>query len=263
MLSIFVCEDQDDFLSRITECISNYIKHEQLDAVIACATPSPNEIVEFLKTANVYGLYFLDLHLNAKTDGFQLATEIRKYDPRAFIVIVTNDLESKHLSFKYVIEAMDYVTKDMDDFDYRLRDCVRVAYDRHLERFASRAKKLELKLAEDAILKNKTIIPKAEFVYLDYDDVVYIEASAEKPHHITVYAASGRYISRADLRKLLKSLDNRFVRCHKSYIVNTKKIQSLSIREARIGLMTGPRLPIGRAYIEDVRESMNVLREFL
>lgn len=225
MLSIFICEDQEPFLNRIYECISEYINDKQLDVTIACSTPFPDILLEYLQENSVFGLYFLDLELNATMDGFQLATEIRKYDPRAFIVIVTSDLESKHLSFKYVIEAMDYVTKDMVDFNNRICNCVSIANDRHIERMSYCTKKLEVKLSEDARLKNKIKISKGEFAYLDFDDIFYIEVTAGKAHQITVHAATGQYESRSDLNKIQKSLDNRFVRCYKSFIVNIKKIQ--------------------------------------
>ena len=256
MLSVFVCENQDMFLNRIAEGICDYIRVEKLDASIVCATSSPNKILEYLQEKSVFGLYFLALELDADFNGFQLATEIRKYDPRAFIVIVTNDSESRHLSFKYAIEALDYITKDRADFNSRLCNCVRVAYDRHLENMANRTKTLEVKLSEDIQLKNKIRISKGEFAYLDYNEIFYITVTAGKSHQISIHAVSGLYVSRGELSKIQELLDSRFARCFKSYIVNTQKIQSVSIREGKIRLINGQELYISRTYIEQVRDKL-------
>ncbi|MCL1884410.1 MAG: LytTR family DNA-binding domain-containing protein [Defluviitaleaceae bacterium] len=254
MLSVFICEDQEEFLNRISYCISEYISTNQLDAIVKCATPSPNEILKHLQEGSALGLYFLDLDLKSSIDGFKLATEIRKYDPRAFIVICTSDADSKHLSFKYVIEVMDYITKDVDDFNERLCACVDVAYYRHMEGMGR--KKLEIKVSEDIELKNKTRFLKGEFVYLDYEDILYIEVTAGRAHHITIHTIMDSYTMRGSLNKIQKSLDNQFVRCYKSCIVNVKKIQSINSSDGKVSLINGKQLCVGRSYIEQIRQTI-------
>ena len=44
--------------------------------------------------------------------GLTLAQEIRKYDPRGFIIFVTTHSEMSYMTFIYKLEALDFILKD-------------------------------------------------------------------------------------------------------------------------------------------------------
>jgi len=56
---------------------------------IALCTDSANDIVRYIKDKHVDGLYFLDIELNSKHNGVEVASTIRTFDPRGYIVFVT------------------------------------------------------------------------------------------------------------------------------------------------------------------------------
>lgn len=45
-------------------------------------------------------------------NGFELAQEIRKFDPRGFIIFITTHAELSYMTFTYKVEALDYIIKD-------------------------------------------------------------------------------------------------------------------------------------------------------
>ena len=83
---------------------------------------------------------------------------------------------------------------------------------------------------------------------LPYDEIVYIESMREYVAYHT--AASGRILSLGSLKALEEELPaERFLRIHKSYMVNLSKVKSLEGNMLHIG---GAPLPIGASYKEVV-----------
>ena len=59
------------------------------------------------------GIYFLDIDLkDSKYTGFTLGQAIRREDPRGFLVYVTAFGELAFETFRYQLEALDYIVKD-------------------------------------------------------------------------------------------------------------------------------------------------------
>ena len=256
MLTVFICEDNEVFLNRIKTYITSIIKKEKITATIACATPNPNEILDYIKRNKVIGLYFLDLDLGCETNGFELADKIRKHDPRAFIVIVTSDSESKQLSFEYVIEAMDYITKGTHNFGERIKNCVITAHQRCSEHNRT-AKKLSIKLFENVTAQDDVVLYKGSIIHLDCTDIFYIEVNPGRAHQVTIHCSMNNFVTRSDLSKIHPLLDSRFVRCHKSCIVNVEKIFNFNPEKGKLWLSNGKELDMGGTYVSHVRQGLN------
>ena len=94
MLNIYICEDNPRELAMIKEKAENFIAFEELDIQLAAASPDPDEILKKVRDSTGCGLYFLDIDLkNENTNGFLLAQNIRKIEPRCFIVFITSHIE--------------------------------------------------------------------------------------------------------------------------------------------------------------------------
>lgn len=84
-------------------------------------------------------------------------------------------------------------------------------------------------------LKNKTKVYLKDLVYLKAED-----------HYVELYTTTKTEIVRESLKKVAESLPPNFIRCHKSYIVNTNFVKSSNTKEF---LMTnGLILPRSRTY---------------
>ena len=70
------------------------------------------------------GIFFLDVDLNHEMNGIALASKIREYQPRCFIIFVTTHSEMSFMTFSYKVEAMDYVIKDyFQEVKNRVHQC--------------------------------------------------------------------------------------------------------------------------------------------
>ena len=69
-------------------------------------------LLEKIKETGEVGIYFLDIDLKTDMTGLTLAQEIRKYDPRGFIIFITTHSEMSYMTFIYKLEALDFILKD-------------------------------------------------------------------------------------------------------------------------------------------------------
>ena len=113
MLPVYICEDEEKIREIQREYLEKQIMIEAYDMEIALCSGSPWEILEAVKKAPGRGIYFLDVELKGEDmDGFALGREIRKLDPRGFLVYVTAYGNLAFETFRYHLEALDYIVKE-------------------------------------------------------------------------------------------------------------------------------------------------------
>ena len=246
MLNIVICDDQKESIKKIKDVITELTTNIN----VICEAQNPAEVLNYLKTRNAQTLYFLDIDLNNETDGFCLATEIRKYDPRGFMVIVTNSPDSHLMLFEHALEVIDYINKDDSNFHYKLCRSFEKAYERHEASLLIEPKRIAIKLAED--IEGKHF--KGDTVYINLEDIYYVESISSKKHHVAIHCMHTTFTTRISLKEI--QLDNRFAQCHKSYIINVNKMVISSQRNKEVALNNGTILDIGRKYIENLRDGI-------
>ena len=252
MLSVFVCEDDISQQAQIVKYIKNHIVIEDLQMEFAYAATKPDEILDYLKNAGqITGLYFLDLDLKCDMDGLQLAEAIRKYDPRAFIVFITADAESHALTFKFKIEAMDYIVKrasNLETLEPRICECINNAFEKYT------AKK-------NSVLQNNFVfnITKNKVISINCDEIMFFEASKNMPHHITLFTHDNKYEFRSSLRDIEKNLNKAFFRCHRAYIVNMKKVGGIDKDYCKLRLVNGEEIEIADKHLKKTEKLIKEL----
>ncbi len=132
MLPVFICEDNRMQRERLTKYIEDYIMVEHFDMKLELSTGDPFELVSRMPTHQGMGLLFLDIDLGQPDmNGFELAQEIRKFDPRGFIILFTTHAELSYMTFTYKVEALDYIIKDdIDLLHDRVLACMKQAEER-------------------------------------------------------------------------------------------------------------------------------------
>ncbi|HDB7019274.1 TPA: response regulator transcription factor [Staphylococcus aureus] len=191
-MKIFICEDDPKQRENMVTIIKNYIMIEEKPMEIALATDNPYEVLEQAKNMNDIGCYFLDIQLSTDINGIKLGSEIRKHDPVGNIIFVTSHSELTYLTFVYKVAAMDFIFKD------------------------NSVETIELKRGSNS-------------VYVQYDDIMFFESST-KSHRLIAHL-DNRQIEFYGNLKELSQLDDRFFRCHNSFVVNRHNIESIDSKE--------------------------------
>lgn len=217
MLKIFVCEDNKIQMMRIKDIVENTIIRENLDMSIVTATNDPQEILNFLKNdTKTVGIYFLDIDLRCSLNGIKLAEEIRKIDREGFIIFITTHIEMSFLTFEYKVEAMDYIIKD----DYikiknRINDCLLEANKRFNENQIYKESKSLF-----------TFKNNEKIINVKFDNILFFETSSTV-HKVRIHEVNRQIEFYGNLKDIESELDERFYRCHKSFIVNKDNIKEI------------------------------------
>ncbi len=96
--------------------------------------------------------------------------------------------------------------------------------------------------------KNANLLPvtsAGEIHYLDYRDIYYFEANAKK---VILYNKGKEVIFNFSLHKLEQQLPVYFIRCHRSYIVNSLFIKKLDISNQSLYMKNEAVIPISKKY---------------
>ena len=226
MLNVYICEDDKKQLERITKAVENTILIEDLDMKVALSTKDPFETLRCIEYNNSTGIYFLDVELNAAIDGIELASKIRNYDPRGFIIFITIHPELSYLTFKYKVEALDYVVKsEHENLEASIRNCILNANNRFLRSKREMRKFFYAKCGQ-------------KILHIPYEEILYFE-TADIPHKVTVHTINRRIEFYGHIGHIAKEVDSRFYQCHKSYIINKEQITMVDKKNREIYLKGG------------------------
>ncbi|WP_239253873.1 LytR/AlgR family response regulator transcription factor [Listeria ilorinensis] len=228
MLPVYVCEDNRVQRERLTKYIQDYIMVERFDMELKLATADPYEMLEQLKSNHQgKGLYFLDIDLQQPDmNGFELATEIRKVDPRGFIIFITTHAELTYLTFTYKVEALDYIIKDnINELQERVLNCMK-SVDQRMMDDKETEKYFTFQVSDKKIIHEKM------------DDILFFETSS-KIHKIILHGKNRQTEFYAKMKEIEKLLGEPFYRCHRSYLVNKDNISELDLANGVVVMSNG------------------------
>ena len=210
MLPVYICEDDERIRDAERRWLEKQIVIEGLDMEIALCTGKPEELLAYLADGQRQGIYFLDVELKgASMDGFQLGQEIRKKDARGFLVYVTAFKELAFETFRYHLEALDYICKQGGPQEYFTVKTVDVV--RH--------------------------IPLEEILYF---------ATAGRTHRLELHARQERLDFIGNMGELEERLKPHFIRVHRSFLVRVDQIAGIERKSMEIVLKNGERCPFSR-----------------
>lgn len=148
MFLIFICEDNKIQRESIEGYIQKYIMIQELDMKIEISTDDPYEILAYVeKESNINGIYFLDVDLKSDIDGIQLGSKIRNMDIGGKIIFITTHSELMFFTFKYKVEAMDYIIKDdREDIQKRIIESLEQARNHYIDISSNQEERIKIKI---------------------------------------------------------------------------------------------------------------------
>ncbi|MBC1574755.1 response regulator transcription factor [Listeria booriae] len=226
MIPIYICEDDTMQREEIASYIEDYIKIEHKDMHVQLKTESPDKLLESIQKKHEPGLYFLDVALKTQSiNGFELAKEIRKNDSRGFIVFITSHSEMSYLTFTYKIEAMDYIIKDdYKNIQRRVIECIQ-SVTKRVKNNDKQGKYLTIK-TDDRILHEPL------------ENILFIETSS-RAHRIILHSKKRKIEFYGKIKEIAAKLDQRFIRTHRSFLVNKDHIKEVDLAKGIVYMNNG------------------------
>lgn len=204
MLTIGLCDDEAAEREKLYKIIELYAKQKHLSISISCFQSGEDLLYAISKGQN-FDVIFLDVYMGL-TNGVNIAREIREFDKTCCIIFATNSRE--HAIDGYGVHALQYLLKPIGE------DSVSAALERAVETLLQKKDRY-------VHLSNSQGSYKILF-----NEIIYVESNARV---ITIHSEKQGVLSfygRLDNFEL-QCNDLRFLRCHKSYIVNLDYVYAI------------------------------------
>lgn len=243
-MKAIIVEDEFPAREELKYFIKNFSKIEILNEF-----DNGVEVLKFIQE-NVVDVIFLDINIPL-LDGMLLARTINNFKVKPKIVFITAYKE--HAVDAFELEAFDYILKPYSD-----------------DRIISMLNKLQ-KSKINNIDEEKSTIQKSKSMtvslwknnklrVVNVKDIYYCEA---RERETIVYTKNSEYTVKVSIKEFEKNLDsNLFFKTHRSYIVNTSKINEIIPwfnNTYKLNLNDiNTEIPVSRSKIKDFRTIMNI-----
>ncbi|MFC0261103.1 LytR/AlgR family response regulator transcription factor [Fontibacter flavus] len=182
--------------------------------------------MEYIKS-NPVDLIFLDIKM-PDISGMEFATLI----PNETMIIFTTAY-SEHAVKSFELDAIDYLLKPFN-----------------LSRFLKACQKaqewFELKHGQKNASDFIFIKTGFEQVKINFDELLYCEANG---NYVNFQTPNKKILSRMTLAETEKILPSHFLKTHRSFLVNAKKIDKIEKHQLHIG---NTKIPVSGSYFEEL-----------
>lgn len=232
MIKIAVCDDEPAMARELSNRLSAYFKEKGLpDFCVECFSSGEALGRALLESGRDFDLIFLDIRMQ-KPDGMETARLLRRQGNRSLLIFVTVLQECVFGAFE--VEAFDYLLKPLDG-------------DRFV-RTMDRALHALTGAASNSILVRHgascTVVPLERLLFCE------VQGRELYLHRIDQDTLQ----CRERLENFAQRLDERFFRCHRSYLVNLDQVRG--IHAGRITLSTDGEIPVSRLRERELLQAL-------
>ncbi len=188
-------------------------------------------------------LVLLDINLTRGKSGIAVAEHIRSVGNTPFIFLTANNDSATFDKAKKLMPA-GYLVKPFQKAD--LYASIEIAlYKAGLQQ--SKQTPVSLPVTDHLFIKDGNYRYKVYF-----NDINYLSSDHV---YVTVHTAARKYLVRGSLQEYISKLDARFLRIHRSYVVNTGKIDKIN---SVYLVVNGEQLPVSKNHKDSLLEALNI-----
>jgi len=232
MVKVYIVEDDNNQRERLTKYIDEIIKKNNLDLEIVLSTDKIKDLVCNIDAKGRRGLYFLDIDLGEDIHGLELAQFIRKYDPRGYIIFVTTHSELNILTFKYKVEAMDFIVKDdFQEMATRVEECLIKVDEQEKVSYEPPRDSYIIEIGEKSIEYEK-------------DNIIFFKKNG-KHKKIILHGINRQIEFNGSIREIEEKVGNNFFRVSSSTLINLDKAKTVALNGNYILMKNGETCKIG------------------
>lgn len=174
-------------------------------------------------------IYLMDLDLDNKHTGMDILKEIREEDWDSEIIVLTNHDRMFETVHKEIYKTFDFIEK-FDNFEVRLR--------KDLKKIISK------KYDTDKFIYNNNKISLQ--IYLK--DIIYVYRDTVD-RKLVIKTTNNQFIVNMPINEMMEKLDDRFIQCHRSCIINDERIVEKNYAQGYFVTDTGEKVDmLSRKY---------------
>lgn len=235
MINIGICDDELLYRIKIKDILKELLRSYSINYNIYEFSSGEELLNNYPK-----GLDILIMDIQMKiVNGMYTARKIREFDQNLEIIFMTSF--SEFMQEGYEVKAYRYILKPINE---------------------RKISKNILPCIDEVMKKKKNYLSINVKNYIDrikIDSIVYIETA--RPN-ILIYTHDNMYTTKMTISKIEKILSEYgFFRCHNSYIVNLKLIESMN---GNTVVVKGKNIPISKYRVKDLKLAItNILGDIV
>ena len=235
MINIGICEDELHYRVNIKDMLGDILSTYSINYKIYEFSSGEELLSNYPKDLDIL---IMDIQMKI-INGMDTARKIREFDQNLEIIFMTSF--SEFMQEGYEVKAYRYILKPISErkISRNILPCI------------------------NEIMKKKnnylTINVKNYVDRIKIDSIVYIET--DRPN-ILIYTNDNKYTTKMSISKIDKILrEHGFFRCHNSYIVNLKLVESMNSNTLKIGEKY---VPISKYRVKELKLALtNILGDIL
>lgn len=238
--TILIVEDEMIIAARVAMLV------EKLGYSVSGILPRGEEVLDHCRAARP-DLILMDIQLKGGQDGVDTVHQLQREGFQIPVVYLTANSEAASFERARATRPEGFVSKP-----YRRRElemALALAFSRQTDtpNFPSRNSE---KLVTDRIF----VRHQNKMVRLPFDQILFAEASRA---YCRVVTTEGEYLLSMSLRALQDELPEQlFLRVHRSYLVNLRKIDEIDSDEI---LLSGRSVTLGRSYRDELLRRLKTI----
>lgn len=225
MIRIVVVEDDKNTQLLIKKILREMDVFKDEEVKAEYYTKYTNELKEIIKDTSDRKIYIMDIELESRTSGIDIAKYIRELDWESEIIFVTNHDKMFETAYRNVYEVFDFIEK-FHELEPRLKKDLKAIFKRNFDNkmFKFSCRNLNLQIYYRSITH----------IYRDKEDRKII-VNTDNGNH---------YAINLSITECLNYLDDRFKIVHRACIVNTDRVQAYQWGKGSFKLDNGIEVPM-------------------
>ncbi len=221
-----ICDDQPQALEELKNLLLRIPAVKKVHAY-----SDMDDFWAALQAGTCYDVVFMDIDWKQEKTGIDFAEKLYELSPYTKLVYVT----------AYTLDYVEDALLSHANLSGFLKKPV------SLEQLERNVEKVR---AEQSVSKGKVLIYyQGSHMAVPFQDIFYLES---RLHKTSIILRNLEYVCSEKLESLRERLDDRFLKCHKSYLVNMQYIREFRGRE--IVLEDGRAVPVSKARAREAKE---------
>ena len=234
MIKFIIVEDETKWLKEFERIVNDILFKSDKEYKIYTFNKYNKELHNIINDNSEQKIYLMDLELDSKHTGMDILREIREEDWDSEIIVLTNHDRMFETVHKEIYKTFDFIEK-FDSCEDRLKKdlkkIINKKYDNDKFIYSNRKINLQLYLKDILYIYRETIDRK-----------------------LVIKTTNNEFLVNMTISGILKYLDNRFVRCHKSCIINNDRISEKNYAKGYFITDTGEKVNLLSKKYQEVKD---------
>lgn len=221
MINFVICEDEKELRKIEVDEVTKFMMNYDLDYEIHEFNDYDDKFYDYAKKENGFKIYLLDI-VTKNASGLNAVRTIREgYDDWvSVIMMITSHSEYKYEALSSRLYLLDFINK-LNNMEEKIQDNLKVA----IKHYDNRHKQIKY-------MYNRNLYN------IEFREIIYIEKEPDSKRCV-VKTKYGKQIIPGTLNNVYKMLDKRFLKVHKSLIVNLDEIREFELSTNKLTFKNG------------------------